>query len=219
MRRLGSALGVEAMAIYHHFDGRDELLGAIGDRLLKPLQDVELGENWREACRRFATTLRDLAVGHPATFQLLGLQPFDSAPALRPVERLLAVLVDQGFSPGYALAIYRATVSYARGYALAEATGFTVDAERSAGRGRLAGLRASEFPILAGRAPELAELDADAAYELGLNALLSGLPGPRAAREAREARAQQARTAASGGGGRASSRDDPETTCSRCRRS
>ena len=42
MRRLGATLGVEAMAIYHHFDSRDELLAAIGDRLLRPLHELEL---------------------------------------------------------------------------------------------------------------------------------------------------------------------------------
>jgi AcrR family transcriptional regulator len=178
MRRLGSKLGVEGMAIYHHFDGRYELLVAIGDRLLEPLQTLELGDDWRQACRRFATALRDIAVAHPATFQLLGLQPLDTRTALRPVERLLTVLVSQGFEPPQALGIYRATVSYARGYALAEATGFTVDAARPPGRSRLAALPPREFPILAGRARELAELRADAAYELGLDALLAGLAEP-----------------------------------------
>lgn len=180
MRRLGSRLGVEGMAIYHHFASRDELLSAIGDRLLEPLQGLELGGDWREACQRFATSLRDLVVAQPAAFQLLGLQPFETAPSLRPVERLLSVLVKRGFSPGAALAIYRATVSYARGYALAEAAGFTVDAAQPAGRARLAALSRSEFPILAGRARELAELDADAAYEFGLRALLTGFPDPGA---------------------------------------
>lgn len=178
MRRLGSALGVEAMAIYHHFRGRDELLSAIGDRLLEPLHELELGDDWRHACRRFATALRDIAVAKPATFQLLGLQPLDSLSSLRPVERLVGVLVSGGFDPARALAIYRATVSYARGYALAEATGFTVDAAHPSGRRRLAGLPREEFPILSGRAKELAELDADAAYRIGLDALLTGFEDP-----------------------------------------
>ena len=69
-------------------------------------------------------------------------------------------------------------VSYARGYALAEATGFTVDAAQPAGRRRLAALPDGEFPILAGRARELAELNADAGFELGLRALLAGLGDP-----------------------------------------
>jgi AcrR family transcriptional regulator len=175
MRRLGTTLGVEAMAIYHHFASRDELIGALGDRLLEPLHRLELGEEWREACRRYARALRQLALAQPSTFRLLGLQPLDSAFSLRPVERLLWVLVGQGFAPANALAIYRATVSYARGYALAEVTGFTVDAARPAGRRRLAALPHNEFPVLSGRIEELSGVDPDAAYELGLDALLVGL--------------------------------------------
>lgn len=178
MRRLGARLGVEGMAIYHHFQGREELLDAIGDRLLEPLRELELGDDWREACRRFAIALRDIAVAHPATFQLLGLQPLDTRAALEPVERLLGVLVGVGFTASEALGTYRATVSYARGYALAEATGFTVDAAAPLGRDRLAALPAGEFPILAGQASELAKLDADSAFKLGLDALLFGLGGP-----------------------------------------
>jgi AcrR family transcriptional regulator len=188
MRRLGSSLGVEGMAIYHHFNGREELLGAIGDRLLQPLHELELGDEWREACRRFATALRDVAVARPATFQLLGLQPFDSPSSLAPVERLLGVLVAAGFTPPAALAVYRATVSYARGYALAEATGFTVDAAHPEGRRRLAALPRSEFPILAGSARDLAALDADGGYELGLQALLAGFAEPKDARGRRGGR-------------------------------
>lgn len=175
MRRLGSTLGVGGMAIYHHFENREELLSAIGDRLLEPLQQLELSDDWREACRRFATALRDVAVAQPATFQLLGLQPLDTPSALRPVERLLSVLVTHGFTAPDALAIYRATVSYARGYALSEATGFTVDAADAAGRRRLAALPRREFPILAGRVREMSALGPDSAYELGLDALLTGL--------------------------------------------
>lgn len=178
MRRLGAELGVEGMAIYHHLSGRDELLTAIGERLLEPLHQLAPSDDWRESCRRFAIALRDVAVARPATFALLGLLPFDTAVSLRPVERLLEVLVADGFRPPAALGIYRAVVSYARGYGLAEATGFTVDAARRDGRRRLAALPRDAFPILAGRARELAALDADAAFELGLESLLSGLPDP-----------------------------------------
>lgn len=180
MRHLGSELGVEGMAIYHHFENREALLGAIGERLLEPLHALELGTDWREACRRFATALRDVAVARPATFALLGLQPLDTPASLRPVERLLGVLVAAGFSPAAALAIYRATVSYARGYALAEATGFTVDAARPAGRRRLAALPRAEFPVLSGQVRAMGALDPDSGYELGLRALLAGLPAPDA---------------------------------------
>src|SRR5579875_733293 len=177
MRRLGGALGVEGMAIYHHFAGRDDLLGAIAERLLEPLGELELRADWREACDAFATKLREIAVRCPATFQLVGMQPLGEV-LLVPVERLLSALVDAGFEPGIALAIYRATISYARGYALAEATGFTVDAAGGGGLKRLRALRADTFPILAGRARELAALNPDRAFRLGLDALLHGLQDP-----------------------------------------
>jgi hypothetical protein len=69
-------------------------------------------------------------------------------------------------------------VSYARGYALAEVTGFTVDAASAVGRERLAALPLADFPILAGRAGELREVDPDSAFNLGLEALMFGLGGP-----------------------------------------
>lgn len=178
MRRLGAELDVEAMAIYRHMLGRDELLRAIAERLLEPVHNVELAGDWREACRRFATTLRGVALARPATFRLVGLQPFDTPTSLRPVERLLELLTAEGIAPADALAIYRAVSSYTRGYALAEATGFTVDAAAASGRQRLATLSLDEFPVLAGRAGELAELDADSGFRRGLSALLAGVANP-----------------------------------------
>lgn len=178
MRRLGSELGVEAMALYYYVRNRDELLDAIGDRILEPLAALDLAPDWRAACRRFAGALRDIALAQPSTFQLLGLKPLDTPESLRPVERLLAVLTDAGFSPADALAAYRAVASYARGYALAEASGFTVDAAAADGRRRLRRLAVDDFPILRGHADELVALDPDTGFERGLLALLSGLPEP-----------------------------------------
>lgn len=174
MRRLGGALGVEAMAIYHHFRGREDLLAAIAERLLEPLGELQFGADWRAGCEAFATRLRAIAVSRPSTFQLVGMQPLGEA-SLAPVERLLGTLIDAGFDPGTALAVYRASVSYARGYALAEATGFTVDAAGGRGFERLQTLDPEAFPVLAGQAARLAEVDPDRAFKLGITALLRGI--------------------------------------------
>ena len=179
MRRLGGELGVEAMSLYNHVANREELLTGIGDRLLEPLGALSLDAPWRTCGQRFATTLRAVALQRPATFKVVGLQPLDTAASLLAVERLLAAFVAQGFSAADALAVYRALVSYARGYALAETTGFTVDAAAPDGLARLRALDAEDFPILHGRAEQLAALDADRAFSRGLSALLDGFDGPR----------------------------------------
>ena len=178
MRRLGSELGVEGMALYHYVAGRDELEAAIAERLLEPLRRLKPTRDWREACGGFAGALRTIAKARPATFLLVGLRPLDTPALLAPVEALLGTLVACGFPASDALAVYRAVASYARGYALAEATGFTVDAARAAGRERLRALHPDAFPILAGRSQQLSCLDPDRASELGLQALLDGLPSP-----------------------------------------
>jgi AcrR family transcriptional regulator len=175
MRRLGAELDVEAMSLYHHVANRDDLLAAIGAELLRPLDVLALDDGWQDACRAFATTLRRIATTSPTTFGLYGLQPFEGADALRAVERMLAALMAGGFDAPGALAVYRAVASYARGYALAEVTGFTVDAAAAPTRERLAALPADDFPILAGRIDELATLDSDRAFALGLEALIAGL--------------------------------------------
>ncbi len=45
--------------------------------------------------------------------------------------------------------------------------------------------RVSEFPILAGRVAELADLYPDAAFELGLGALVAGLADPPVVKRSR----------------------------------
>ena len=178
MRRLGADLGVEGMAIYHHVRSRDELLRLMADRLLAPLEELELPSRWREACIAYATALRGIALAHPSTFALVGLRPYGTASALGSVERLLAVLVNEGFEPAQALGVYRVVASYARGYALAEASGFTVSATDETSREILASLSAHDFPILGGRLADLVRLDPADAFATGLRALVEGLPDP-----------------------------------------
>lgn len=175
MRRLGHELGVEAMSIYNHVPSRDALLDGISDLLMTRVTGPHAGTPWRRACRDFAIELRSIAVEAPQAFQLIGLRPLCTAAALAPIERLLECLVEAGAQPARALAIYRALASYARGYALAEATGFTIDASTPNGLVPLRTLRTDAFPILRGRAAELAALAPDDGFDLGLEALLDGL--------------------------------------------
>lgn len=145
MRRLGSALGVQAMSLYHHVGSRDELTEAIAARLFEPAHDLDLGTDWRDAADRFAHTLRQMAIGHPRAFRLVGLRPLDAPRAA--AQRLLSVFEDAGLERANAFALYRALASFARGYALGESAGFTVG---------------------------LGEIGADEAFERGLGALLDG---------------------------------------------
>jgi TetR/AcrR family transcriptional regulator, tetracycline repressor protein len=145
MRRLGSALGVKAMSLYHHVGGREELVDAMAARTFEGLQDLDVTRDWHATLTDFGRSLRDVALVRPRTFRLVGVQPLDAPHAV--AERLVQALVEAGLDRAGALALYRAVASFARGYALGEAGGFTIGAD---------------------------EVDADLTFERGLAAVIRG---------------------------------------------
>jgi len=131
MRRLGGALGVEAMSLYRYVPGREELLDGVVETILGELlddEDVLLGprDGWQDFLQRIAHGLRRVALAHPAAFPLVASRPLE-APWLRPplrslrwVERFLDGLLSEGFSDEGAIAAYRAFTSFLLGHLLLE---------------------------------------------------------------------------------------------------
>jgi AcrR family transcriptional regulator len=163
------------MSLYHHVPNRDAVLAGMAERLMSRLQPPPPEAGWPDAGAWFARQLRVVATGSPETFALTALRPLRAPTALAPVEALLDALVRAGATPAGALTAYRALASYARGYALSETAGFTVDASESEADGVLAGLDPDAFPVLSGRRDELRAVRADGAFEAGLRALVDGL--------------------------------------------
>ena len=134
MRRLGKELGVEAMSLYRHVDGREDLLEGIVDRLVGHLQlrpDAgELGptDGWQAYLQWLAHGVRALVVEHPKVFPLIATR-HPAAPWLRPplrslkvVEEFLTTLVERGFSDERAVRTYRSFTSFLLGHLLLEAS-------------------------------------------------------------------------------------------------
>src|SRR3954469_20511883 len=74
MRGLGQELGVEAMALYRHVTGREDLLEAVVASLLDGLPaelDVRLAESWQGYLQTLAHAIRRIATEHPAAFPLV----------------------------------------------------------------------------------------------------------------------------------------------------
>lgn len=131
MRRLGEALGVEAMALYRYVAGKDELLDGVVDVLVAGMRtDVDVLERprdgWQDFVQRLAHGVRRVALSHPKAFPLVASRP-PEAPWLRPplrsldwVEAFLAGLESEGFSDEAAVASYRAFTSFLLGHLLLE---------------------------------------------------------------------------------------------------
>jgi AcrR family transcriptional regulator len=131
MRRLGSSLGVEAMALYRYVPSREDLLDGIVETVLDDLHhdpEVHLHaeHGWQDYLQRLAHGIRRVALAHPAVFPLVATRP-PEAPWIRPplrslrwVDSFLTVLHDAGFRDDDAVAAYRAYTSFLLGHLLLE---------------------------------------------------------------------------------------------------
>lgn len=183
MRRLGQALGRDPMSLYRYAENRAALLDGVSELVLDELAVFPDDPDWKAQLRRIAHDLRRLALRHPNVVPLLvtrplstplGLRPLGT---LRPLEQILSLLIDAGFTAADALHVYRAYYGYLYGHILNELQEFVVDPDENEALLRLGlhRLPAKDFPHLRALAPVLADYDGVAELDEGITILLTGL--------------------------------------------
>ena len=120
MRRLGSELGVEAMAIYHHFRNKGELLDAVLELLLEETQPPAGPLDPLDRLRRTFEEIRSVALAHPKAFLLIPSRRFSTDAHLETYERLLAIFRDTGLDPEGAARWFRVLAAFTTGFGMAE---------------------------------------------------------------------------------------------------
>src|SRR5262245_27503764 len=110
MRRLGSLLGVEAMALYTHVRSKDDLLSAIGSRILTGLEvEPRDSTDWRGRIETVCRAWAALRERHPRSFGLI----YHADSGVRDVtEELMGALRTAGFEKGEAWLAYQTLVFF-----------------------------------------------------------------------------------------------------------
>ena len=183
MRRLGQELGRDPMGLNRYAVNRAALLDGVSELVLNELAIIPEDPDWQAQLRRIAHDLRLLALRHPSVVPLLvtrplstplGLRPLGT---LRPLEQILSLLIDAGFSAADALHVYRAYYGYLYGHILNELQELIVDPDENEAVLRLGlhRLPPKDFPRLRALAPVLADYDGETELDEGISILLSGL--------------------------------------------
>jgi AcrR family transcriptional regulator len=119
MRTLGRRLGVEAMAIYHHFKNKGELLDGVVERLVEelvlPESDAPL-----ERLRKNMCSFRAVAINHPRAFVLLAMRRFNSESNFIFYDKLLLTFSELGLNAQDSARWFRLIGGYVIGAGLAE---------------------------------------------------------------------------------------------------
>src|SRR2546423_5937392 len=98
MRKLGQALGFEAMSLYNHVANKDDVLDGLLDLVLAESEPPSPAGDWATAVRASAISIHEALRRHPWSCTLL-MSPGRIRPArLRYMDLLLGRLREAGFS-------------------------------------------------------------------------------------------------------------------------
>jgi AcrR family transcriptional regulator len=199
MRRLGARLGVEAMALYHHFAGKGQLLDAVMDRLLEEVEVPPPGSMPAlQRLRRCMSSWREVAVRHPPAFIVLAGRRFNTERSFRLYESILDAFAELGLDAAQTARWFRLLGNFASGAGLAD----VASRERVPDATPLRLARQPDsiaYPRVRAIAANLQVGNLDALFEFGLDTLFDALersvvPGA-APRKARIPKARTRRSA------------------------
>ncbi|MFE6746145.1 TetR/AcrR family transcriptional regulator [Kitasatospora purpeofusca] len=150
MRRLGEALGVEAMSLYNHVANKDDLLDGMVDQVFGEVDLPAPGDDWHRAMRQRALSMRLALSRHRWAIGLMESRSTPGPATLRHHDAVLGCLRRSGFSLPLTAHAVSVLDSYIYGFALQEKT-LPFDSPQETAElahSILAGLGDDEYPYL-----------------------------------------------------------------------
>jgi AcrR family transcriptional regulator len=180
MRKLGQELRVDAMALYRHVRGKDDLLDGVVEAIVGEIDRPGAGEDWQATLRGQAMAARQVMLRHPWARRVLEERGTSGPAALAHIEAVLATLLGAGFSIEVAHHALHVLDSRTFGFnqALFEDSGPADPSPEvvAATIRALAGYpRISELAQAASHEGVLGRCDDDVEFAFGLDLILDGL--------------------------------------------
>lgn len=194
IRRIAQDFGVTPMALYWHVKNKDELLAAMGERIVDSVELPELASDGGLArLRPLLERLVGALARHPASTPLVQARILHCDAGRTLTEQALSILSDAGFDTQRRAELARAALQSVV-MLVVGAPGAEIDvpeAERQAMRDRkqqmLAGLPADRYPLLIDSAVAMFDCDPETYYADGIDLYLAGVTALAARREHRPA--------------------------------
>lgn len=184
MRRLAGVLKVEAMSLYNHVPGKEQILDGLVELVVSELEVPAIGGDWRAAMRGRALSAHAVLMRHPWATMLFVSRVNVGPNMLRYVDATIGCLRAAGFSYPMADHAWNALDAYTYGFTLHQLNFPFEPAEyASSAEAFLPLIPAAQYPYLHGLSQEVSSGRHDGLLhlELGLDLLLDGLERLRGA--------------------------------------
>ncbi len=173
MRKLGAALRVEAMSLYHFFPSKRHLVDALVDHAIASVEFAPERLKAVERMRRLMRAYRAMAHRYGKLYPVIAVHRLNTPTGVRFIERALGIARDITGDDESAARSFRSLGYYLMGAALDETMGYAkgpsaaepVDAE----------FIARECPLLARSARYFRREQWDKTFEQGMEEMLAGL--------------------------------------------
>jgi AcrR family transcriptional regulator len=180
MRSVGNRLGVEAMSLYHHIAGKEQLLDELADWVFGRIQLPAPQTGWRDGMRDRAHSARAVLSTHPWGLTLVESRRAAGPAVLEHHDAVLGLLRRDGFSVVLAARAFSVIDAYVYGFVLTEQRLPFEEGERVEDYVAGITLPAERFPYLVEMVNEMI-VGQDYSYgnefEHGLELILDGLAG------------------------------------------
>jgi len=177
MRRLGQAMGVEAMSLYKHVAGKEEILDGIADLVMHEVAVPARDMPWRAALRQSAISTHQALLRHPWAGPVLESRRNPGPARMQCLDAVVSILLDAGFSLQDAARAFMAVEGQVYGFTMMSLA-FPFDMRDAPEEARIMadevfgaavpGLRAMAGLVVAGTGVPLE-------FEFGLDLMLDGL--------------------------------------------
>ncbi len=182
MRKLAKELGVEAMSLYNHVAGKDDLLDGMIDLVFGEIEPPAAGGDWKAEMRGRANSTREALLRHRWAIGEMEGRTEHGLANLRVHDAVLGCLRAAGFSLAMTVHAYSVQDAYIYGFALQQSDMSSQTPEDFAAEARR---QMREYEGVLADFPHLVEVvgghvagvgyDHDAEFRFGLDLILDGL--------------------------------------------
>ncbi|PHR53568.1 MAG: TetR family transcriptional regulator [Robiginitomaculum sp.] len=178
MRKLAVSLGVTAMSLYNHVDGKDGLIDLMLNQVVAKVESPAVGGDWEDMMRRRAHSMRQVLLRHSWAPKLLISRITTGREIMRDIDATLGCLVTAGFSYAQADWVRNAIDSHIYGYTVQELN-YPVEPEayRAAAAQYLPMLSQKDYPFMHEAALHIIDgsYDGVTEFSFGLELIIDGL--------------------------------------------